>query len=138
MKKIDINNILKKKGQKPIICLTAYSKPMAEILDKYCDIILVGDSLGMVLYGMNTTKEVKIETMILHAKTVKQFAKKYESKFDILADIYIKKINRFKKYGVDSGKIIEHIEPVEGEIKSIKLLTEESLKEPKIIKQIVK
>ena len=48
----------------------------AEIADKYCDIILVGDSLGMVLHGMKTTKEVKIETMILHGKTVKTFVKK--------------------------------------------------------------
>ena len=44
-----IKNILNKKGKKPIVCLTAYSKPIAEILDKYCDIILVGDSVGMTL-----------------------------------------------------------------------------------------
>ena len=52
MQRIRIKNIIKKKGKKPIVCLTAYSITMAEILDKYCDIILVGDSLGMVLYGM--------------------------------------------------------------------------------------
>ena len=50
MKRVTIKNILKKKGKKPIPCLTAYSRPVAEILDKYCDIILIGDSLGMVLY----------------------------------------------------------------------------------------
>ena len=49
MSKIKINNIIKKKGKRPIACLTAYSKPIAQILDKYCDIILVGDSVGMVL-----------------------------------------------------------------------------------------
>ena len=76
MKKITIKNILKKKGKEPITCLTAYSKPMAEIIDKYCDIILVGDSVGMVLYGMKTTRRVKIETMILHGIAVKSSAKR--------------------------------------------------------------
>ena len=75
MQKVTINKILKKKNKIPIICLTAYSKTIAKIADKYCDIILVGDSLGMVLYGMKTTKEVKIDTMILHAKAVKNYAK---------------------------------------------------------------
>jgi len=75
MKKITINKILKKKGKIPITCLTAYTKNIAEIVDKHCDIILVGDSLGMVLYGMKTTREVKIETMILHGKTVKNASK---------------------------------------------------------------
>ena len=76
MQGITIKNILKKKGKKPITCLTAYSKPMAEIIDKYCDIILVGDSVGMVLYGMKTTREVKIDTMILHGKAVKSSTKR--------------------------------------------------------------
>ena len=49
MIKKKINKIIKKKGKNPIICLTAYSKKIAQIADKYCDIILVGDSLGMVL-----------------------------------------------------------------------------------------
>ena len=78
MQGITIKNILEKKGKVPIICLTAYSKHMAEIIDKYCDIILVGDSVGMVLYGMKTTREVKIETMILHGKAVKS---SYQEKF---------------------------------------------------------
>jgi 3-methyl-2-oxobutanoate hydroxymethyltransferase len=76
MKKITINKILQKKGKTPITCLTAYTKNIAEIVDKHCDIILVGDSLGMVLYGMKTTRDVKIETMILHGKTVKKASKK--------------------------------------------------------------
>ena len=71
-----IINILKKKNKVPITCLTAYSKEVAKIADKYCDIILVGDSLGMVLYGMNSTREVKLSTMILHGKTVKKFSEK--------------------------------------------------------------
>ena len=76
MQKITIKKILSKKNKIPITCLTAYSKTIAQIADRYCDIILVGDSLGMVLYGMKTTREVKIEQMILHGKTVKNFVKK--------------------------------------------------------------
>jgi len=83
MSKIKINNILKKKGKIPITCLTAYSKTIAEILDKYCDIILVGDSVGMSLYGMSSTREIKIDTMLLHGKTVKRFAKKSLVVFDM-------------------------------------------------------
>ena len=60
MKRATINKFIRKKNKNPIICLTAYSKTIAKIADRYCDIILVGDSLGMVLYGMKTTKEVKI------------------------------------------------------------------------------
>ena len=71
-----IKKIISKKNKSKIICLTAYSKNTSEIVDKYSDIILVGDSLGMVLYGMKTTKDVKIETMILHAKAVKSVAKR--------------------------------------------------------------
>ena len=71
MQKITIKKILKKKNKTPIACLTAYTRNIAKIADKYCDIILVGDSLGMVLYGMKTTRNVKIETMIMHAKAVK-------------------------------------------------------------------
>ena len=76
MKKITIKKILGKKNKNPIVCLSVYSKVLAEIADKYCDIILVGDSLGMTLHGMKTTREVKIENMIMHGKTVKKFSKR--------------------------------------------------------------
>ena len=71
-----IQNILKKKNKKPIVCLTAYSKNIAEILDNYCDIILVGDSLGSVLYGMHSTKNVSLDMMINHSISVKKGVKK--------------------------------------------------------------
>ena len=96
MKKITVKQILKKKNKIPITCLTAYSKTTAEIVDKYCDIILVGDSLGMVLHGMNTTREVKLETMILHGKTVKKFAKKSLVVFDMPYKTYTNKFIAYK------------------------------------------
>ena len=76
MQRITINKNKKKKGKVPITCLSAYSRDIAEILDKYCDIILVGDSLGMVLYGMKSTREVTLDMMINHAKSVKMGVKK--------------------------------------------------------------
>jgi len=96
MHKVTVKKIFKSKGKKPIVCLTAYSKPFAEILDKYCDIILVGDSLGMTLYGMNTTKEVKIDTMILHAKAVKKFVNRSLVVFDMPYKTYPNKFTAYK------------------------------------------
>ena len=96
MQKITIKKILQKKNNTPITCLTAYSKNTAKIADKYCDIILVGDSLGMVLYGMKTTRDVKIETMILHAKAVKNFAKKSLVVFDMPYKTYTNKFTAYK------------------------------------------
>ena len=96
MLKLTIKNILKKKNKTPITCLSAYSKAIAQIADKYCDIILVGDSLGMVLYGMRSTKEVKIETMILHCKAVKNFTKKSLIVFDMPYKTYENKFIAYK------------------------------------------
>ena len=96
MSRITIKDILKKKGKEPITCLTAYSKSTAEIIDKYCDVILVGDSVGMVLYGMKTTREVKLETMILHGKTVKNSTKRSLVVFDMPYKTYTNKFLAYK------------------------------------------
>ena len=96
MQKLTIKKILNKKNKQPITCLTAYSKAIAQIADKYCDIILVGDSLGMVLYGMKTTKKVKIETMILHCKAVKDFTNKSLVIFDMPYKTYENKFIAYK------------------------------------------
>ena len=71
-----IKKILSKKGKTKITCLTAYSKNIASIIDKHCDLILVGDSLGSVLYNYKSTKEVTLETMIKHSKSVRLGIKK--------------------------------------------------------------
>ena len=96
MKKITIKKILEKKNKTPITCLTAYSKTVAQIADKYCDIILVGDSLAMVLYGMKTTRDVKIDTMILHGKAVKTSTKKSLVVFDMPYKTYTNKFVAYK------------------------------------------
>ena len=74
--KIKIADLVKKKNKKKIVSLTAYSKNIASILDKYCDIILVGDSLGSVLYNYKSTREVSLSMMIEHSKSVRMGIKK--------------------------------------------------------------
>ena len=71
-----IKKFLNKKNKSKIICLTAYSKNVASILDKHCDLVLVGDSLGSVLYNYSSTKEVTLNTMINHSKSVRLGVKK--------------------------------------------------------------
>ena len=71
-----INKIISKKNKTKIVSLTAYSKNVASILDNYCDIILVGDSLGSVLYNYKSTREVTLNTMIEHSKSVRMGIKK--------------------------------------------------------------
>ena len=71
-----IKKILYKKNKSKIVCLTAYSKNIAEEVDKYADIILVGDSLGSVLYNYDTTRKVTLTNMIDHSKSVRLGVKK--------------------------------------------------------------
>src|SRR5690606_9337238 len=61
-----------RKNQTPLACLTAYTTPMARLVDAHCDIVLVGDSVGMVLHGMPTTLGVTLDMMILHGKAVRR------------------------------------------------------------------
>ncbi len=71
-----IKNILKKKNKSKIVSLTAYSKNVAQILDKYCDIVLVGDSMANVLYGLKNTHEIDLKNIIQHTLSVKRGIKK--------------------------------------------------------------
>ena len=67
-----IINILKKKNKTKIVCLTAYSKTIAKILDNHCDIVLVGDSMANVLYGLKDTHKMTLENIIQHTLSVKK------------------------------------------------------------------
>ncbi len=76
-KRLTIRDIRSRKGTSaPLVCLTAYTKPMATILDPHCDILLVGDSVGMALYGMDNTLGVTLDMMIAHGKAVMRGVKK--------------------------------------------------------------
>ena len=63
-------DIRARKGQAPLVVLTAYTTPMARLVDAHCDIALVGDSVGMVLHGLPSTLGVTMEMMILHGRAV--------------------------------------------------------------------
>ena len=120
-----IKKIINKKNKSKIICLTAYSKNVAEVIDSYTDIILIGDSLGSVLYNYKTTRNVTLHTMIEHSKSARQGIKKslmvvdmpyktYQSKNDALRNA--KKIVKQTKCdaiklegGYSVSKIIEYL-----------------------------
>ncbi len=68
--KPEISDFIALKGQRKIVCLTAYSAPMANSLDPHCDLLLVGDSVAMVIYGMGTTQNTDFDMMIRHGQAV--------------------------------------------------------------------
>ncbi len=71
-----IKKILLKKNKSKIVSLTAYSKSISKILDKYVDIVLVGDSMANVLYGHKNTHKISLENIIQHSLSVKMGIKK--------------------------------------------------------------
>ena len=107
-----IRKILAKKNKSKIVSLTAYSKQIAKIIDNYCDIVLVGDSMANVLYGMNNTHNVTLNNMIQHAQSVKKGIKKSLLIVDMPKNSYsnIKKAEKnakliLKKTGCDAIKL---------------------------------
>lgn len=70
LRRITAPQIAKRKGGEPIVSLTSYHAHTAAIVDKYADFILVGDSLGMVMHGMESTVGVSLDLMIMHGKAV--------------------------------------------------------------------
>ncbi|KAJ54974.1 3-methyl-2-oxobutanoate hydroxymethyltransferase [Actibacterium mucosum KCTC 23349] len=64
------SDILARKGGDPLVCLTAYTTPMARLVDAHCDVVLVGDSVGMVLHGLPSTLGVTMEMMVMHGAAV--------------------------------------------------------------------
>ena len=69
-------DIFARKGGEPIVCLTSYHAHTARIVDKHCDVILVGDSLGMVMHGFETTVPVTLDMMILQGHAVMRGSKR--------------------------------------------------------------
>ena len=70
VRRVAAPDIAARKGKTPIVCLTAYTAPMAELLDEHCDLLLVGDSVGMVVHGLPNTVGVTLDMMILHGQAV--------------------------------------------------------------------
>lgn len=76
VRRIAAPDIAGRKGKTPIVVLTAYTAPVAEILDEHCDVLLVGDSVGMVVHGLPNTVGVTMEMMILHGQAVMRGSRK--------------------------------------------------------------
>ena len=74
--RISTDEIRSRKGGAPLVCLTAYTTPMAKSLDAHCDLLLVGDSLAMVIYGLETTRGVTLDIMIAHGQAVMRGAQR--------------------------------------------------------------
>ncbi len=70
VRRLTVPAIAGRKGAEPIVMLTAYTARMAQLLDPHCDLLLVGDSLGQVIYGLDTTVKVSLEMMIAHGAAV--------------------------------------------------------------------
>lgn len=68
--RISVRAIAARKGGTPVVCLTAYTAPVAKALDRHVDLLLVGDSLAMVIYGMDGTQGVTLDMMIAHGRAV--------------------------------------------------------------------
>ena len=91
-----IKKIIKKKNKSKIVCLTAYSKNISEIIDNHTDIVLVGDSLGSVLYNYSTTRKVSLKMMIEHTKSVKAGVKRSLLVIDLPYNTYRNKSEALK------------------------------------------
>ncbi len=72
MTRISVPDLVARKGQEKIVCLTAYTAPMARMLDPHVDLLLVGDSLGNVIYGFDSTLPVTLDMMIAHGAAVRR------------------------------------------------------------------
>ena len=126
-----INKILKYKNKRKIICLTSYSKNISEIIDPFTDIILVGDSLGSVLYNYKSTRSVSLKTMIEHSKSARQGIKKSLMVVDMPYNTYRNKNEALK----NAKKIIKETKcdavKLEGGLKILKIV--KHLKKNKIL-----
>ncbi len=76
IKRLTAPDIRARKGREPIVCLTSYHAHTARLVDKYCDVILVGDSLGMVMHGFESTIPVTLDMMILQGHAVMRGSKR--------------------------------------------------------------
>ena len=76
VKRMTVPGVTARKGGEPLVCLTCYDAPTAEIMDPHCDVLLVGDSVGMAVHGLPSTVGVTLEMMIMHGQAVMRGAKR--------------------------------------------------------------
>ncbi|NKB44136.1 MAG: 3-methyl-2-oxobutanoate hydroxymethyltransferase [Alphaproteobacteria bacterium] len=68
--RLSVRDIEARKDNEPIVCITSYSAPMAKLMDEHVDVLLVGDTMGMVLYGLDNTLSVTVDMMVNHGAAV--------------------------------------------------------------------
>jgi 3-methyl-2-oxobutanoate hydroxymethyltransferase len=76
VRRITVPKIKSQKGLEPIVCLTAYTAPIARMVDRHCDLILVGDSAANVIHGFDTTIGITLDHMIMHGQAVMRGSKR--------------------------------------------------------------
>ncbi len=99
---MDIAQLQRMKNKQPIVALTAYTAPMARLLDRHADILLVGDSLGMVVYGMENTLQVTMEMMINHGRAVVKSA----SNAFVVIDMPFRSFEKSPSHAFDNASLL--------------------------------
>lgn len=131
MQKFNYKKLLLKKNKEPITCLTAYSRPIANLLDGKVDLILIGDSVGTTLYGMKNTRTVTLEMMKNHGRAVTKNTKTSMTIVDMPYNTYRNKDealrNALNILAFTKADFIK-IETDEKNIKIVKHLTNHKIK----------
>ena len=122
-----IRKLQQLKQKRKIVCLTAYTKSMAQNVDQFCDLILVGDSMGTALYGMKNTHSVNMSMIINHAKSVRLGT----SKSALVVDM------PFKTYG-NAKQALKNAKLIMKQTKCDAVKLESNGKNYSIIKNLVK
>ena len=136
MSKINYKTLLLRKNIEPITCITAYSKPLANILDSSVDLILVGDSLGTTVYGMKNTRSVNLEMMKNHGKAVVNGSKNSMTIIDMPYNTYRNKKEALKNaLDILSFTKADFIK-VETDIKNIEIVQHLTKNKIKVISHI--
>ena len=136
MLKIKNIKILNKIYKTPITCLTAYSAPIAQLLDGKVDIVLVGDSLGTTLYGMKNTQDVSIDMMKVHGLAVKKNLRKSLMIIDMPAKSYDNKSDALKNISMLSKYTRSNLIKLEINEKKIEIISYLSKKKFNIVAHI--
>ena len=131
MLKVNYKKLLSKKNREPITCLTAYSYPIANILDGRVDLILVGDSVGTTIYGMKNTRSVNLDMMKNHARAVTKSIKNSMTIVDMPYKTYRNKKEAYKN-AKDilnfSGADFIKLETDKNNIEIVKYLSQKKIK----------
>jgi len=129
IKRISLEQILQKPS---IVCLTAYTVPIASLVDGQVDLILVGDSVGQVLYGYESTRQVTIDMMINHAKAVVNATKKSFVVVDMPYGSYqktkVEALRNAKKILSHTGAMAVKLEGGENIKDTVRYLTDNNIK----------